>query len=393
MIRRSSGRTLLFRIIIPFALVGLVLMVMGFSEIIKDVSGSHSDFNDMQISDFRKGDIIEGLITESFGCPASITTTEYTLGFIQTNQYTSSKYYAIPFYRSLEEPVPDKIILFRTGNKRQLELLDRLEGETDEYYAGINDATYSHVFIDRAEVSEMTDEEYAHFRDYIYSYVEWYYLDYGSDTVDKLFAMYMDNIVPYTISYNAGGSNIMLIIGSILFGIAAVCVIVMIVQNHRNSAPLPYVSSGYTSYDNVNNPQYGGSGDYNQPQPGQGTNDFLDDRNYRGPGQSGSQMNYTQPPYQQNTPQSGAQGFYGGAPYGQAQQNVRNFSPQEQGFGGQISQAQQPYIQQDSGYSAPVQQPPEQEQNSTGGEMGFAAPADELFHEIKPDSNNSNNNQ
>ena len=123
------------RIVIGIAVIGIVLTILGVIDLFRDIGGSHASFNDMSISDFRQGDIVQGVISENFGCAAQMQSTVTRFG-IQTGTRISGKYYVIPFYDSFESGVPSKIILYYTGNSTEITALDRLVDETDDYNAG-----------------------------------------------------------------------------------------------------------------------------------------------------------------------------------------------------------------------------------------------------------------
>lgn len=224
-----NGKSALIRLILAFGIMGLVLTIMGFVDLGKDIGGSYSDFNYMKLTDFREGDIIKGTITENLGQAAYIETTEYTF-VVETDKYTSSGYYVIPFFSSIDAPVPDKLMLYHTGNKTQMDRLDTLEGETDSYYFGETDGTRTHVVVDRAEVVKMTEEEKQYFLSYIKEYIDWLYDGYGYDT-SEIYDLYIQHIVPYVVKYNAGGGSWMLGVGVTILGIMAVVFVIYLIKS------------------------------------------------------------------------------------------------------------------------------------------------------------------
>lgn len=280
------------RLILGVALVGLIFTIMGFADLGKDIGGSHADFSTMQISDFKEGDIIHGTITENLGQAAYIETTEYTF-VVQTDKYTSAGYYVIPFFSSLDAPVPDKILLYKTGNKKQMSDLDALEDETDRYYFGEISKTYSHITVDRAEVHSMDAEERQYFLDYIREYVEWFYQ--GQSDIDAIYQAYVATAVPFVVQYNAGGGGWMLTVGVTILVIMAVVFVLYLVKT-RNSAPVthyvnyvpPTNNSTVSSFDSSS--PSGTTGYTSGSTPGTGTNGPM-------PYNSSSSV----PPYLRNT--------------------------------------------------------------------------------------------
>lgn len=233
MLRRNSFSGI--RVILVLLIMAGIFTVMGVSDTIQDINGSHADFADMKISDFREGDIIGGEIIETLGCAFTEETTEMLYGIIPTTTSQSAVYYLVPFYDSLDDAVPNKMLLYKTGNSKQELLLEKLVEETGEWYSGREDKTYSHVLVESAEVRNMDSEERDYMSDYIKKYVEYYYSEYDTDA---LYTAFMDSIVPYVIQYKANTTFIMYI-GLAVFAVLLITLIIMfVVRKGRNSVPV-----------------------------------------------------------------------------------------------------------------------------------------------------------
>ncbi|MBP5605338.1 MAG: hypothetical protein J6X60_07320, partial [Ruminiclostridium sp.] len=223
------------RLLIVLAVAAIVFTVMGFAEVGKDAFGSHRDFRNMTVSDFREGDIINGTITETIGCAATEETTEYALQFIETDKYTSSYYYVIPFYESVESVYPKKIFLYKTGNKKQAQQLEKLLDETIEWYSGNIDAPTTKVRIDRAEITGMTGEERSAFYKYVDDFVDGLFYDRDAQTKEQVRLVYHTAMVPYLVTYNSGSGSILLIIGLSMIGLFALVFIIFVIKNNSRS--------------------------------------------------------------------------------------------------------------------------------------------------------------
>ena len=89
------------RLVISIAIIIIICIGMGSADLFRNAGASFMDINDMTLSDFKDGDIICGTISETLGCAATMETTEYAFGFIETSKRTSAYYYVIPFYYNL----------------------------------------------------------------------------------------------------------------------------------------------------------------------------------------------------------------------------------------------------------------------------------------------------
>ena len=246
------------RFIIAFGVIAIMLTVMGMIDLGKDAFGSHKNFADMEKTDFKVGDIVHGRINETIGCAATMTTTETMMYLVETDKYTSAAYYVIPYFDSVDDPYPDKILLYRTGNKKQMSDLDALVDETIYWYADMRDGTSTRVDVDRAEVTELSSEEREAFYDYLDKFVDAYYRNESSQTRDYLKISYQDAAVPYLLKYNAGGGGTMLTIGIAMLAIFIVGIIIFILKRRRSESAVPqytYVGAANPMNDpNLNSP-------------------------------------------------------------------------------------------------------------------------------------------
>ena len=246
------------RLLIGLGIVSIILTVMGMIDLGKDAFGSHRNFEDLEATEFKVGDIVHGTITETLGCAATETTTETMMYVVETDKYTSSVYYVVPYFDSVDDPYPKKIILYKTGNKKQMSDLEKLNEETMYWYAQMRDSTSTHVTVDRAEIVEMNSQEKDAFYDYLEEFVDAYYKSQDKQTRDYLKISYRDAAIPYLIQYNAGGGNIMLTIGIVMLSIFIIILIVVLLRMKRKSAEPQITYVGQTHYvgndPNLNSP-------------------------------------------------------------------------------------------------------------------------------------------
>ena len=240
------------RLIIGFSIAAVMITGFGLVDVVKEAFGSHRDFKYMEKADFRNGDIVHGVAEESLGYAASIETTEYTMHVIKGKSYTSGYYYVIPFYKSAEDLVPQKIILYKTGNRAQISVFESLIDETYDYYYGDTKETNSHVNIDRAEVCEMNSEERTAFEDFINEFVDGYFAK--SSSTDKIYLKnaYKDAMVPYLLEYHANTGNIFLPVGIAMLSILVILIIVYIIRKNKKSNEYSYIQTA-TPFISPNN--------------------------------------------------------------------------------------------------------------------------------------------
>lgn len=229
------------RLIIAFVIIIIVFTVMGSEDLIRDAGASFMDIDNMTLSDFKEGDIICGTLTETLGCAATMETTEYMFGFIETSKRTSAYYYVIPFYKSPDDIVPNKIILYRTANKLQVDQLDRLLTETISFYSGEAPATYTRVTFERGEVNPISSEELKYFREFVGEFVD---AAYGKmKDADKIKLAFEQAMVGYVVQYTVDAGKPFLIFGICGIVILTVVAVVVILKSGK---PKPVSVSGYT---------------------------------------------------------------------------------------------------------------------------------------------------
>ena len=313
-----------WRFILALAFAAVLLIIGGIGEIMDEANGSHRDIADMRISDFSQGDIVKGVIKETLGCALTEETTTNVLGFIPTSKRTSAYYYVIPFYKTLDDIYPEKIVLYRTGNTNQVQQLDKLTDETWDWYAGDADDTYTHVVIDRAKVTKMEKEDRQYLSEYLREYID---IVYEGMDPDSIYDQYMNSVVPFVVTYNIGGDSTMLVIGIILLTVVVIIIVITIARS-RSTVKL-------------NNYQGFGQGNSYQPaQPNQNPYAQPEQNPYAQPNRNPyAQGNGTQNPYAQPNQNPYAQGNGTQNPYAQpnrnpyAQQNDDRFSLGDDAYG------------------------------------------------------------
>ena len=241
----STAGSRILRLLIGLIVVAVILTVFGIIEVSKDLGGSHSDFSNMAVSDFRKGDILQGTITETLGCAVRYESTSRHGG----KSYTY--YYVIPYFQSLESDVPTKVMCYCTGNNQEHDLLEKLAEETIYMYVGETDSTTTRVTVDRAEVNEMSQTEYGYIRDYIRAFVDAFYDGYDTD---YYFDAYMNALVPYVVRKNAATGSPFLMIGlGMLFVLGIIALVTIFASKRRMREPeYTYVSPEMNYNTNYN---------------------------------------------------------------------------------------------------------------------------------------------
>ena len=235
----ATGSTVgsrVIRLLLGFLIVAVMLTIFGVIEISKELGGTHGDFSTMDISDFKKGDILHGTITETLGCAATIETSHRTF-FIETSKRTSAYYYVIPYFESVQSDIPTKIVYYKTGNTVQAQQLEDLAYETAYMYYGETADTKTHITVDRAEVMEMSAEEYGYLRDLIKEFVDIFYEGYDTN---YYFNSYMNAIVPYVVQFNAANGSPLLMIGLGMLFVLGIIILVLIFAGKRREKEPEY---------------------------------------------------------------------------------------------------------------------------------------------------------
>ena len=247
--RSAGGRGI--RMLIIFAIMALGLIGFGIYELSKDLGSSHGDFSTMETSEFRNGDILHSTISECIGCAV-----RYEVKSSKSSSTYYTYYYIVPYFSSVEADVPDKVLCYATGNNVEAELLDKLSEETVYMYVGQRSSTETRVTVERAEVTDMSSEEYGYIRDYIKKFVDAYYAGY--DTT-YYFNSYMNALVPYVLhKHNSTGSPFLMVGLIMLFVIGIVTLIVFFVKKKAESKNQQYSYVGPVTNNFNYNASYGG---------------------------------------------------------------------------------------------------------------------------------------
>ena len=140
----------LFQIMAMCLVGGVLLIVMGVGEII-DSKKTPVDYNSIQLSDLKSGDVIEGDISMNYGAYESIETKS-------SGKTTGVKYrYIIP--------VGDKGFAgIEFSNSIDISNMDNMTKETLEVYKGNAEETSTVVHF-KGKVNKMSNEDYGYFRD------------------------------------------------------------------------------------------------------------------------------------------------------------------------------------------------------------------------------------
>ncbi len=220
-------------IIITLAILGITATFFGLSDVVKDAFGSLANFADMKKSDFRDNDIIHGTITETMGCAA--TRDEYHYRKHGKSSVTTYYYYVVPFFDSDNSPIPEKVILYRTANRKHIDSLDALKTETFNWYSGTDNKTYTKVTVDRAEVCAMSSDEWDAFADYVDRFLDAYYDGLNASELQIIKDGYLGAMVHHVVAYSAE-TSIFLIIGLAALGVLALIFVFIAVKNRIRSS-------------------------------------------------------------------------------------------------------------------------------------------------------------
>lgn len=307
------------RLLLGLAIGGIMLTGFGLVDAFKDLFASHRDINYLSKEEFRVGDIVRGTVSESLGYAATVETTEYTMHIIKGKSYTSGYYYVIPFFKSIDDSVPEKIIMYKTGNKAQIAVFESLIDETYDYYYGEAKETNSHVNIERAEVCTMNAEEKEAFDDFIHEFVYGYFEKSSASEKIYLENAYKDAMVPYLVEFHAQTANVMLPMGIGMLAILVIVAVIYIIKKNKSSSSYNYVqtSAPFVSPNNdpnLNSPTglknasdmfYRQGGNANAPRPG----GMPVSGNIPSPQNDPAFRNPQTPPIPGNIPQNNNNGF------------------------------------------------------------------------------------
>ena len=237
------GSWVILRLIIGFTVAAVTLTVMGMINVGKDAFGSNMNFADMSVSDFKEGDIVHGTITETLGCAATME---------ESGGRITAYYYVVPYFGSGSDN-PEKILIYRTGNKSQTDTLSSLKYETFNWYIGKDSGTSSHLAVERAELVRMTDQEYNACLNYIDEYIDAYYSGMSMKKIEQFKDAYHSAIVPCIVRYTAGGAGgTFLLIGVSMLGIIVVAALVFIAKTRSTGESHTYIGSAYNPIGNAN---------------------------------------------------------------------------------------------------------------------------------------------
>ncbi len=219
MFKNYSG-TLLMRLLvagIAMFIAGIVFTVTSVNDSIK--GKTPKELSSMKVSDFSKGDFVEGdiyYILDEFAYEESYNT---TLG-VKHNEHVSAHYYVVP----LEGSDYEQYLALEIGNTEACAVADRMIDEFYRMYDGeeIADPAYLHV---QGKMKPMDSET----EDYLY---EWLLYDSDSTRAD-----YAGKVVPYILTYYAPGyQGRSSVTGVVICGIGAVLVAIYFVFKKKQDS-------------------------------------------------------------------------------------------------------------------------------------------------------------
>lgn len=242
------------RLIISYAVIAITLTVFGMVNVSKDAFGSHANFGSMKASDFREGDIVHGTITETLGYAATM---EHTYSDDSSSPSRTDYYFIVPYYDSAESNVPDRIIVYKTGNTEQFNMLEKLKYETVYWYVGDYSSTMTHLSVDRAEVVSMSSQEYNACTDYIDDFLDAYYQNVSAEKRNSVKNSYRNALIPFVVQYKADFGAGFLTVGLVMIGIFIIGTIVFIAVSRGKNSSEPtytYIGKAPGSDPNLNSP-------------------------------------------------------------------------------------------------------------------------------------------
>ncbi|MCQ2416717.1 MAG: hypothetical protein MJ071_02775 [Oscillospiraceae bacterium] len=122
----------------PVGYIGLLAAIFSavfladIPNYMKYKKGDIKDFNTVEASELKKGDLVQGVIDMTYGCVADYEETETVLG-IQTSKEVTKQYYSVVMDCGKE-------VIYETGNSEQLNSLELLTKQCEDYFEAVNEA-------------------------------------------------------------------------------------------------------------------------------------------------------------------------------------------------------------------------------------------------------------
>lgn len=202
---------------------GVVLLIAGIACASaslaekREMAKGMMDFNEMQVSDFYKGQYVQGELLELWDEFAYMEEyTETALGR-KTNSRVSAHYYIMPLQTSYENGTP-VFAAVCLKNVTQISAAEQMINEMNDYWDEESDGLYTSIPI-TGKVSVMDDE----LKQYFYEWLM--YGDEGASTSE-----YEQYVCPYLITaVQPDSSNSALSMGALMAVIGAVLVAAVII--------------------------------------------------------------------------------------------------------------------------------------------------------------------
>ncbi len=202
---------------------GVVLLIAGIACASaslaekREIAKGMKDFNEMQASDFYKGQYVQGELLELWDEFAYMEEyTETALGR-KTNSRVSAHYYIMPLQTSYENGTP-VFAAVCLKNVTQISAAEQMINEMNDYWDEESDGLYTSIPI-TGKVSVMDDE----LKQYFYEWLM--YGDEGASTAE-----YEQYVCPYLITaVQPDSSNSALSMGALMAVIGAVLVAAVII--------------------------------------------------------------------------------------------------------------------------------------------------------------------
>ena len=214
----------LFRVILAFLIIGIMLIVFGASDFI-DSRKTPLNLNEMSATQFEKGVIVEGDIY-------------YNLGVFETIEHQRNGVTESTDYRYVIPVGEESFMGLEAMNSEMVASLDAQTDETYDYLEGKIDDTTTVVHI-TGKIEKMDDEDFGYFKDFL--------VDSGYDAkdVDELDLKY------YVDAKTFGKASFLLIVGIIFILVDAV-IIFFLFKPKKNIAPAPSSTSMGQSFGQQN---------------------------------------------------------------------------------------------------------------------------------------------
>ena len=255
------------RLLISFSVLGIILTVMGISDIIStaafksDIQKAYeegkNDINIMTSSEYTNKQNVYGSILYLYDCYCEETTTKTSYG-VETSSSVTGRYYLMPITSENEDE--EKYITIVINNSANALAVEEIMYDTWDYFNGEENIEWHDYFL-MGKVKPLEDDA----RQYLLEWFkenEWFETNNDSELNKHIVPYEIVEYLPDNISKNG---KIALIVGLIFIAVVAVVFIVSLPKKSSQVSSEQYASANGHSYQVIKQPRIDPDDFFNTP--------------------------------------------------------------------------------------------------------------------------------